>query len=1028
MSHIPHISGERLESVLCALDSGVAGAVERLGLSPALERNLRPIAHIYASRPERLITDVLTLILVSRTCERALLRFGRYMESAGEAAPPAGYSPVFPRILANIFIFSSALSQRIAGSPVLAESLARIEAPFLPHTDRDWYWERYRELVEDETSDSGKVRAVHRMQTVQLMRICARSTESDADIASIGAELSALAESVIEICLDLAAAALESRSGIPRNAHSLIVLGLGKLGGSELNVSSDIDLIFLYTDRDGGFAEDPVVYHTQLAERLTRLLTEPTELGALYRVDTRLRADGASGPLVRSTPDYFRYLEMRGEAWERQMLLKARPVAGDREAAEAFLGSLERFIFPATITRSPHREVVAIKNQIEARLITEGSKKTHLKLMPGGIRDIEFIAQCLQLLMGGIHPEVRATGTITALEQLRNSGALNEREHRALSSAYILYRRMENALQWRELLPAFNLPENEEELDEAAVYLGYDSSAPHPGALLRDDLDRMRTEVRTIFLEVFSPGGSDGSFDENAVQAALGAGDERTRRFLESLGFPEPEASARRFARLVFGEGPVSETLPHPSVERFAPLLLKRLSGLPDPDGALERLASIIEAYRARHTLFDILSGNPKLLELLLSIAHDSVFLADILVRDPSLLDWLVEVGEINQPPGAGEILRELRRIDRETDRNEEFTRSCLTVKNREKLRVGARAVTGLADTMTSFTELTTIAECVVRAAYERAVSRTGGAIRGAKTPETFSVIAAGRFGAEMMDFGSDLDLIFVYRGSDDSASGARATERSVRLAQTVLALLTGGGGVHKAYEVDARLRPEGGSSLLAVSLEEYRRYLETRAAEWERLAMTRARPVAGNEALGEAVASVLREFAYGREFTWEEIDRIIAIRERMVEQSRKRHPGKINVKSGAGGLADLDFIAQAYSAHYGVSRPGLRLRRTDAVFAELGKERLIERTEAADLVEAYRFLCGTERALRIGSGRSVNTLPESGIELARAARLLGFGNIRKFRRRLEDVLTLSRERYERLMKSLRERTGDGSA
>jgi glutamate-ammonia-ligase adenylyltransferase len=354
----------------------------------------------------------------------------------------------------------------------------------------------------------------------------------------------------------------------------------------------------------------------------------------------------------------------------------------------------------------------------------------------------------------------------------------------------------------------------------------------------------------------------------------------------------------------------------------------------------------------------------------------------------------------------------------------EAFARACLAVKNREKLRVGARSISGLADTMATFAELTTIAECLVKAAYERAVSRTGGAPRGAKSPEAFTVIAAGRLGAGMMDFGSDLDLVFVYRGADDPATGARTTERSVRLAQAILALLTGGGGVHKVYDVDARLRPEGGSSLLAVSLEEYRRYLETRAAEWERLAMTRARPVAGSEPLGAEAGSIISGFAYGRKFTGEEVERIVQIRGKMVEQSQKRYPGLVNVKSGSGGLADLDFVAQAFSAHYGAARPALRLRRTDAVLAELGEERIIERTEAAALEEAYRFLCDTERALRIGSGKSVNTLPDSGIELARVARLLGFANIRKFRRRLDDVLSLSRERYERLMRELRRDAG----
>ena len=243
-------------------------------------------------------------------------------------------------------------------------------------------------------------------------RISAVTNRSGAtSIADITTELSALAEAVIGACLAIAGDELgvNGESGM---AHRLFVLGLGKFGGRELNVSSDVDLIYLCDRMEGWESFEDMTIHTRLAERLTQLLTEATALGYLYRVDTRLRADGASGPLVRTTADYLRYLEMRGQAWERQMLLKARPVAGSIEGGRRFLDAVEHFIFPASIARSPHREIVALKNQIESRLEATGSKKTHLKLMPGGIRDIEFITQCLQLLMGGMHREVRVTGTV----------------------------------------------------------------------------------------------------------------------------------------------------------------------------------------------------------------------------------------------------------------------------------------------------------------------------------------------------------------------------------------------------------------------------------------------------------------------------------------------------------------------------------------------------------------------------------------------------------------------------------------
>ncbi|MHB9027132.1 MAG: [protein-PII] uridylyltransferase family protein [Candidatus Latescibacterota bacterium] len=1016
------------KDALPALAARGEAALLPFGLSTALFREIKAIANIYASRPRELIPGILDELSRFRCPERAFLRFARFLEAAEDQGAMPGDHPHLPRILASIFTSSGALSQRLAAHPRLSDILAGMENPFEPCHERAYYLGMYRGMVETAHSPSERVKALHRMQTAHLMRICARNFEPQIDISEIGAELSALADAVIEICLELAAGDLESRSGIPRIPHTLAVLGLGKLGGRELNVSSDIDLIYLYTERDDSGADRQAAYHTFLAERLTRLLTEPTELGALYRVDTRLRADGASGPLVRAMKDYYRYLEMRGEAWERQMLLKARPVAGDLRAAQSFLGSLEHFIYPSSITRSPHREIVALKNQIEARLTAEGSKKTHLKLMPGGIRDIEFIAQCLQLLMGGLHPEVRSTGTVPTLRKLRELNALSGNEYQTLSANYLFYRRVENVLQWRELLPAFSLPGNPEEMDETAALLGYDPGTEHPGEALGRDLETMRRDVRAIYEEVFSL-GETGAFAETSLRAALGGGDDRTRRFLENLGFPNPDESARHLVRLISGDGASIDSSLHPSVEHFVPRLLGMLSRLPDPAGALERLAGIVDAYNARHTLFDALTANPKFFELIMTIAHGSVFLTDILTRDPSLLDWLVEIGEIQKPPHQGEILRELREIDRGSELNEAYARRCLAVKNREELRIGARSVTGINDSFHTFSELTAVAESIVRSAYERALARSGAPSRGSRQGNAFSVIAAGRLGAGMMDFGSDLDLIFIYRGTGEPADEALLAEKSIRLAQNMLALLAGGSGAQRIYEVDARLRPEGGGSVLATSLDGYRKYLQTRAQEWERLAMTRARAVAGDTQLGKEIEMLIDGFSYRSRFTSGELERIMDIRARMAEQSQKRYPGLTNVKSGPGGMADIDFLAQTCAAHYGAGRPKIRHRRTDEILAALGRERLLDRAEVTALTEAYGFLCDTERALRIGSGKSINTLPESGIELARVARLLGFSNIRKFQKRLGDVLNLSRERYQRLMISLRQDAADrGSA
>jgi len=310
-------------------------------------------------------------------------------------------------------------------------------------------------------------------------------------------------------------------------------------------------------------------------------------------------------------------------------------------------------------------------------------------------------------------------------------------------------------------------------------------------------------------------------------------------------------------------------------------------------------------------------------------------------------------------------------------------------------------------DTRRSFEELTAVAEQIVKAATGRAIRHQTGKVR----PDSFAVIAAGRLGAGTMDFGIYLDLIFVYSGDDDPETPSAA----IRLAQTLVSLV-GGGGVNKVYDIDARLRPEGGNSVLAVSLEEYERYLDTRAAGWERLAMIRARTVAGGEDLSGALNALFARFIYHRPFDRAEISKILAIRAKAVEQSQKRHPGLVNVKSGAGGLSDITFIAQTYAVMHGAEHQSVRTRKTVDILRALGDEKLVDRGDTRALADAWFFLADVEQAIRIGTGRSVNTVPVEGVEAARIARLLGYRNVPRFMKRVEDVIIPTRERFERMM------------
>ncbi|HUT63478.1 MAG TPA: hypothetical protein VMZ04_05930, partial [Anaerolineae bacterium] len=659
-----------LTKAIAALDKGDPTPIEKMGFEQVLINTICHILHNYSFESRSPLHEVIAVSLSTHAPLRALHRLERFIEAADKRLAIPSIQPELPCILARVFATSGALSGRLISDLTLVHMLEELKTPLTPHFDRKYYLNSITENLKKNNIYSEKVKIVHQVHSIELMRICARNADPETGISEINTELSSLAEATVEACLSVSAEELYARIGSGPCPHSLVVLGLGKLGGQELNVSSDIDLIYLCNDTSEKWAHyDTIHYHTMLAEHLTKLLTEATDLGALYRVDTRLRADGISGPLVRTTKDYFRYLELRGEAWERQMLLKARPVAGDYKFGQQFLDSLNHFIYPTSITRSPNREIVELKNRIEARLTAEGSEKTHLKLMPGGIRDIEFVVQCLQLLTGGIHPKVRNTGTLTGLERLRSVSALSPEEYKILSDAYIIYRKVENALQWRDLLPAFTLPVSAEDMNELASYLQFAPQAQNPASVLLDELERNCKAVRGIYNEIFSAHSND-SFEQMALYAASNpSGSEKVRRFMESLGFNNPIENVRTLSMLAFGDKRgLSPTGLHSSLERFIPKLLRSLSNLPDPSGALERFTRLTESYRARYTLFDVLDSHPSVFELVITITHGSGFITDILVRDPSLLDWLVETGGMLHPIDTKKIQNELKHIDNENN------------------------------------------------------------------------------------------------------------------------------------------------------------------------------------------------------------------------------------------------------------------------------------------------------------------------------------------------------------------------
>ena len=904
--------------------------------------------------------------------DQALVRLERLVARGGGTTVlyrRVGEDPVLAERLACILGFSSFLADVLVRYPAFLYWLLA-ETPYLSQP-----LERatLRHMLTRETAGAEPVAALHRVQQRELLRLGAAQILRQKEVDQIGRELADLADAVVQRLLDLAWRELLPRWGRPLDGRGrpakFCVVALGKYGGRELNYSSDIDLLFLY-DEEGqtraprrGRPVDNAQFFRRLGERLIQLLTEVGPTGLFYRVDMRLRPEGRDGALVRSLASYWAYYEDRGELWERQMLLKARCASGSTQVWRRFRQMLVPFVFPVHFSVSPRREIRRIKDRIESQMATRAAGDNHIKLQAGGIRDIEFIVQCLQLLNGRINPQTRSHNTLTAIQRLRRAAVLSAGEARILEEAYRFLRQVENLLQIQEDRPVYAVPGEEGARRGLAGLMGLDTPLEE---VLEGHLQRVRALYEAVFLHREEPGpGLDFLLDAEAGSA-------RPARLLEKYGLEDGAAAHRRLLQLA--QGGLASTASRRHLEGLLPELVAWLQVAPDPDQGLLRLVQVVQAYGAPGAFLELLEVHPPFRQLLFTLCGASRFLAELLCRDPALLDGLVG------PEANSRALYHRARRDH---------RALRSYRDQEMLRIGADDLLGLTTSEETFWRLAELAEGVLQAVYRmawrhwaqsrgRPRTRAGGTAR-------FAIMAAGKFGGQEMDFGSDLDLFFVYEGEGHTGRGENNRQFFIEMAQEIVRLLQR----QRLYEVDARLRPEGRSAPMALSLAAYRRYLGGRAATWERLALSRARFVAGDPGLGRRTEQVIANFVFGRPLNAADAVEMRAIRDRMEPTRERGKPAALDIKRGAGGLVDIEFIAQLNALRHGRQDKGLRLVRTRQILARLMERGLLEPDQGQFLLGAYDRLRVVEKGLRLNFEQASNTLPQ-GRELACLARSLG--------------------------------------
>ncbi|HVA40711.1 MAG TPA: bifunctional [glutamate--ammonia ligase]-adenylyl-L-tyrosine phosphorylase/[glutamate--ammonia-ligase] adenylyltransferase [Candidatus Binataceae bacterium] len=801
------------------------------------------------------------------------------------------------------------------------------------------------------------------------------------DVAATMRAMSRLADECIAAALECARLIVGPRAPA---AATFCVLGMGKLGAQELNLSSDIDLIYVFDGPD-----DDAEAVARLGETLTELLS-----AKCFRVDMRLRPGGRNSPLVTPFEGALSFYQSFGETWERAALLRARPVAGAREVGRRLLDELGHFVYRRYLDFDTLRQLRAMKHQIERELRGPDLVDRNIKLGYGGIRELEFIVQALILVYGGRDPRLRTARTLAALERLGALGYLNAGRARELAAAYLFLRDVEHKLQVVAALQTHVLPADEAGRRALAARMGRGKDGAAQ-VRFETELKNHRALVAAQFREMLGAaehrgGRAASEAAEHAWRTALDP--HQSAPMLQALGFARSEESAGHLILLARGpEHALAAAAPRRRelLERLGPLLLDEIRELADPDLALMNLASFIAAIGARSSFLELLEQHPATRRVVLSLFASSAHLSTIFIRHPDMIDTLVRSDLARPRRSLAELDEELRALIAASPDLESRLDAVRAFRHQEFLRIAIADLAGDLNTDAVQTELGLLAEVVLRRALELARAEVAARVSIPPALELVA-LAMGRLGAAEMSYNSDLDLIFVYHDRGEVAEGSRVA--ASRIVQKLIAVLEARTREGYAYKIDLRLRPSGNAGPLVASLEGYRDYHGTSSsAVWERQALVRARVIAGEPELAAEVEAARREFVFGRGLSCAEVGEIAAMRLRIERELGADGRGRLNIKQGRGGLVDVEFLSQMMALRYGHAHPELTGRATVALLRGAGQCGLLEHGAAAQLEADYGFLSRLENRLRIETDQAawaLSTEPES---LGPLARRMGY-------------------------------------
>jgi len=942
-----------------------------------------------------------------------------WLEQAADALPEGLRPSVVETLQQYQHVFDTPLQQALISDKVLAAQLARVVGlsryvadalvrfPEIlsellqsgdllrPYADDTAMLNTLPELSED--TEEALQRQLRLFRRREMVRIIWRDLNRLADMAETTLDISRLAEISLQQALDVCYRQLLPKYGQPMSHDGerqvgLVILGMGKLGARELNLSSDIDLIFSYSEggytRGGEKELDNQAFFTRLGQRLIKAIDQVTVDGFVFRVDMRLRPYGNSGALALSFDAMEEYYQDQGRDWERYAMIKARPVAGCADQGEDLMKVLRPFSYRRYIDFSVIESLRQLKSMIRQEVARKGLQD-NVKLGSGGIREVEFITQSFQLVRGGRDHELQERSVLKVLRLLENRELLTSEDRDKLHQAYVFLRNVEHAIQALDDQQTQNLPASHDDKLRIAVAMGFSSVEAFD-----QELACHREEVSARFKDIVRDDNDQAEEQLDPVWVTFWRHFDDREDALSTLveqGFDEPDKVYDKLQE--FSQSRTYLALGSQSrerIDRFLPLLFATCASSEVPSVVLLRVMPLMVSIQRRTAYVVLLEENPAALRELCKLCAMSPWIAEELAKYPVLLDELLDATTLYSPPSREALKEELvmSSLRLPIEDLEAHMDNLRTFKMAHVLRVAAAEVTGRLPLMKASDYLTWIAEVLVEFVVELAsedLRRKYGDPtdqNGEPIAHGFTVLGYGKMGGLELSYSSDLDIVFIYEApAGGYTNGPKEIDNSVfftRLGQRVLHIITSRMSSGILYEVDMRLRPSGASGLLVSSLEAYRRYQQQSAWTWEHQALVRARVVAGDISLGKRVEQIRQDVLASERVRADLKADVIEMREKMRDhllpaQCKGESSPWFHLKHSAGGIVDIEFMVQfavlAYAHQY---REVARFTDNIRIIESLAKIDVIGYDDAQFLCDAYRSLRTAGHALALQEQTSV--------------------------------------------------------